>query len=907
MPRFRDLSIRAKLLFTLLGIGVLSVGTIGWIGYSSARQNLEAEAFGTLAGVQSNKANAVEGYVEDIRRQVVTTSENDQTVRAMREFRSAFQVLDARDAAPIGDGKEAVRTYYEEDFIPRLEEGTGTDGAADSYVPEEGHIQYLQNKYIASNPNPVGEKDQLARPEEGWEVYHVTHAKYHDDFRRLLHSFNYYDLFLVEPDNGHIVYSVYKEVDFGTSLLDGPYQDSNFAEAFRAARDAENGDEHRLVDFSAYVPSYGAPASFIASPIMDEGEVIGVLVFQMPIGEINKTLTGGQDWAAEGLGATGETFLVGPDRRMRTDARSLLEDPNAYLETLRDQGYDDATVDRIEALNTTILQQEVRMEAVDRALAGKTGRTTESDYRGEDVLSAYSPADIEGVDWAVVSKIDRDEALAAVDALTWRIGLWGGALLVLAGGIALVFVRSFTRPIVALRDASKKVTAGTLDVTVPVEGQDEVGELTAAFNEMVDQNREALNDAAAKEEAARQATQEAEEARARVERQRADLQENIATMMEAMDRFADGDLTVRLDADRDDEIGRLYEGFNRAVGNLRRMVLRVREAAESTAASAGQIETSSERMASSTEEQSAQSEEVAAAVEELNQTINENAESVQRTADAAATGGEQARRGGEVVDDVVRKIDEIAEVVDHSAETIERLGASSEEIGEIVDTIDEIADQTNLLALNAGIEAARAGEEGQGFAVVAEEVRKLAERTDQATDEIAEMIEQVQSETGDAVEAVRAGTRRVEEGLELADEAGTVLDEIVESIARVEERADEIAAASEQQSTTSEEIARSVQSISTAAQESAASVTQVAGSAADLNALTETLRESIQQFRVEGEGHIEARPDGAGRTRSDDPNGDRELPGHSSPDRGSGEGATSREDNPRAATTAPKT
>ena len=338
------------------------------------------------------------------------------------------------------------------------------------------------------------------------------------------------------------------------------------------------------------------------------------------------------------------------------------------------------------------------------------------------------------------------------------------------------------------------------------------------------------------------------------ENERDTLNEQVDILLDAMDRFADGDLTARVDeSSAQGKMERLFQGFNRSVENLRQMVEQVQEAAESTSASASQISASSDQMAASAEEQSAQAEEVAAAVEELNQTINENAKSVQRTAEAAQTGGEEARRGGDIVGETTEKMEEIAEVVDRAASTIERLGESSEEIGRVVDKIDEIAEQTNLLALNAAIEAARAGEEGKGFAVVAEEVRDLAEEADAATDEVAEMIGQVQSESDEAVERVRQGTERVDEGLELAGQAGDALEAIVDAIEEVEERADEIAAASEQQSTTSEEIARSIQSISTAARESAAGVTQVSGSADELEGLTERLRRGVQRFTLEAE------------------------------------------------------
>jgi methyl-accepting chemotaxis protein len=338
-------------------------------------------------------------------------------------------------------------------------------------------------------------------------------------------------------------------------------------------------------------------------------------------------------------------------------------------------------------------------------------------------------------------------------------------------------------------------------------------------------------------------------------------------MISEMDR---GNLTARLSMTRKDEIGQLAQTMDRFADSLQEALLEVSEVVSAAASAAAQISASTEEMAAGANEQTTQAGEVAAAVEEMTQTILENSKNASATSEAAKQSKLAAETGGRVVEETVRGMQRIARVVRTSADTVKALGKSSNQIGEITGVIDDIANQTNLLALNAAIEAARAGEHGRGFAVVADEVRKLAERTTKATKEIAGMIKQIQSETAGAVVSMEAGTREVETGIRLVDEAGMSLHEIVQTSQRVTDMIMQIASASEQQSSASEQIAKNVESISSVTAQTATGTQQVAQAANDLNRLTVQLHDLVARFKLSHDGPGSGSPVGERRSNAAD-------------------------------------
>lgn len=326
----------------------------------------------------------------------------------------------------------------------------------------------------------------------------------------------------------------------------------------------------------------------------------------------------------------------------------------------------------------------------------------------------------------------------------------------------------------------------------------------------------------------------------------------IQESSDALSAMATGDLTVRMSGDYKGDHQLIKNNVNSVAESLGAALRDVSEVVAATASASAEISSSTEEMAAGAQEQNSQTAEVAGAIEQMTATIHENSKSARQALETAKKARQVAEDGGNVVHETVHGMNRIAEVVRKSAGTVQALGKSSNQIGEIIQVIDDIADQTNLLALNAAIEAARAGEQGRGFAVVADEVRKLAERTTKATKEIAMMIKKIQADTVGAVQSMEEGTHEVDKGIELAHHAGSSLEEIMTVVSQLTDMATQIASASEDQSSAAEQISKNVEGISSVTHESAAGTQQIARAAEDLNQLTNQLQRLVAQFKIGG-------------------------------------------------------
>lgn len=476
------LSIQSRLILMVLGIAAVCILVVATVAHRSGSGALKESAFDQLTSLRAAKADQMESYFRRVQSHIETLGESTMVATAMIRFSETF-TAPAPTALPDG-WKEDVRRYYRSAFLPRLARHVEGQPVLENYLPSDPAALHLQYRYLSQNPNEVGKKHLLTDAGDG-SAYSAVHAEYHPVFRKLLEEFGYYDLFLVDLDSGAIVYSVYKEVDFATGLIDGPYENSNLAEAIQTVRAACDRGLVTFVDFAPYRPSYGEPAAFAATPVFQGTRCVGILAIQIPVAEINRIMTGDGEWKRDGLGDSGETYLVGSDFLMRSISRFLVEDPEKYGEALRDAGYPEYRVQRILHLGTSILQQEVRSEAAIEASEGKTGTRVVKDYRGIPVLSSFGPIKFPSLSWMILSEKDVTEAYAPADAFTRRILVWAGMLMIGVTVLAMALASRFLRPLQILIDGARAAGAGDGAAEIPVRTRDEFGELARSFNGLI--------------------------------------------------------------------------------------------------------------------------------------------------------------------------------------------------------------------------------------------------------------------------------------------------------------------------------------------------------------------------------------------------------------------------------------
>ncbi len=735
-------SLTTKLVALSMAIGLGSIIVVAVVSLESSSRSTESLQSEALLAVVSGRRSQVNDYLQQIREQMVNFSKSRTVIEATSGFAQAFDLvafetaLDASDGSPI---YRSVAGYYDQEFRPRLEAADQPYRGAAQYIPASEAGRILQSFYISDNPHGVGEKLDLDRAPQS-STYNDLHARYHPEIRRFLNSFGYYDIFLFDTE-GNLIYSVYKETDFATSFIDGPYRDSNFGRVVRSALAASEGSLV-IEDFAFYEPSYGAPASFIGAPVFDDGERVGVAVFQMPVDNINAMMT-----EHDGLGDTGQTYLVGADGAMRSQ-------------------------DRFDTENNTILTKTITSAAIDRAASGESAVVT------HDVLmdskpgfAAFAPIEFEGLNWAVIAEKNLSEVNAPARATAMNILISAFVLAGIVGVIAWIFSTRLIKPVLSLVTLAEAIAAGDLSgKELKAQSQDEFGKLTLSTNKML--------------------------------------------------------------------------------VSLRDLVTQMTQTSNEVASASTEIDANASQMSHGMEEQNQQVQQIASAIDEMSASAGEVARRAVEASESALNSGESARRGGEVVTETVRGMRGIASAVSSGAESVAELGRRGEEIGQVIAVINDIADQTNLLALNAAIEAARAGEHGRGFAVVADEVRKLADRTTKATQEIGQSINAIQSETQEAVQKMSAGTDQVEQGVQRASAAGQSLSEIVESSEKVEVMIQSIASAAQEQSAAAEFVQENATRIAEVSGRAASGANEAAQAAGQLSDKAELLKGLCQRFSL---------------------------------------------------------
>lgn len=693
-----------------------------------------------------------------------------------------------------------------------------------AFAAEPGGMAALQKRYIDDNPNPTGKKHLLIDTGTA-DRYDRLHAQVQKSFLPRLTAFGYYDMFLIDAQ-GNVVFTVFKERDFASNLVTGEWAGSGLASVFHRAMDITEPGGLAFEDFTAYAPSFGAPAAFMASPVRDaSGAVLGVVAIQMPIDAINAAVDS-EDHQDTSL----RIYLVGADGLLRTDV----------LET-----------DGNEVLTTRVPQDTMDLLNADRA---DTGLYKSTALDGAAARILWEPVSVNGVSWWIASELHESEIMQPILTMgLWFLGI-GLAVALGSSAIAIAVSRSVSKPLLQITADMDHVARRATGRTVShIDRGDEIGDIARALQAM-DRSLTQAEDEARTAEAERlaaldrqraaelaelQRQRDAERAeqqlaanfRAQQDRDRAAHEEAQEQQRKAQDqvvdhlalslrRMADGDLDVTIDGFFAEGYKKLRMDFNAAVCALRKTVADISGASGKIGADVGAIRSAAEDLARRTETSAMAIGRTSGTITEITGLVADTSASIKTVRDLTRDAAQKALDG--------------VEIITRSEAAMLRIQTSSEAITRIIGVIDDIAFQTNLLALNAGVEAARAGETGRGFAVVASEVRALAQRAADSAREIGKLINDSGQHVRDGVVAMR--------------ESGDVVASITQSVSAISDSVAEIATSATRQEQGIRDVDASVRDLDAATQRNAAMSEETLAATVSLSQSIDELNFLVSRF-----------------------------------------------------------
>lgn len=464
------------LLSSILGVAV--IGLIGAVSGRAALREVESER---LIELRESQRRSVQSLFREVTNSLIVYSGGFSVDEATTALTAGFAQLANATISPAQE--QALVTYYKNDMIAPINRATGDSIDLNAVFPSSNAEKYLQAYYTAPRrPTPDALPVEDAGDGSAWSA---ANARFDFYLRGIVTRFDYQDALLLDMQ-GNVVYSVMKGPDFGTNILTGPYRETKLREAYQKALASNDVDYVWITDFQPYQPQRDLPTAWVVSPVGMNGKIDGVMALPVPIAKINKIMTANGHWEAAGMGAATETYLAGPDNLMRSDSREFIEDPKAYRREAIDAGTPPDVVDRAIRLGTTVLVQPVATEGLRAARRGEVGVMSATDYMGNRELEAYAPLNIANSDlhWSVLATRDNSDAFARLGRFSKGLVISVTAMVFAICIVSMLIAQAAVRPVRRLEEGTRKIGSGDYEVNIPVRSRDEIGDLTAAFNEM---------------------------------------------------------------------------------------------------------------------------------------------------------------------------------------------------------------------------------------------------------------------------------------------------------------------------------------------------------------------------------------------------------------------------------------